>query len=59
MTGLPICAVGCPQGLISAILGHSSGNVTRLYIHNDQELMRGYLSCVHEAVYAAKEEKKA
>lgn len=47
---------GCPQGLISAILGHSSGNVTRLYIHNDEELMRGYLSRVCEAVHAAKEE---
>ena len=48
--------VGCPQGLISAILGHSGGSVTRLYIHNDQELMRGYLSRVCEAVYAAEEE---
>lgn len=75
MTELPICAAvhslrkscatelerqGCPQGLISAILGHSGGGVTRLYIHNDQEMMRGYLSRVCEAVIgAAKEEKKA
>lgn len=41
---------GCPQGLISAILGHSSGNVTRLYIHNDEEMMRLYLDKVRLAV---------
>lgn len=52
---------GCPQGLISAILGHSSGNVTRLYIHNSEELMREYLDKVCSAVgFAhAEEEKKA
>lgn len=47
MTELPIC---------ERILGHSSGSVTRLYIHNSEELMRAYLSRVCEAVYAAKEE---
>lgn len=48
---------GCPQGLISAILGHSGGGVTRLYIHNDEEMMRAYLTRVCEAVIgAAKEE---
>lgn len=41
---------GCPQGLISAILGHSGGGVTRLYIHNDQALMRHYLEAVCLAV---------
>lgn len=46
----------CPQGLISAILGHSGGGVTRLYIHNDAEMMREFLNRVCEAVYAAKEE---
>lgn len=49
MTELPICE------RILAILGHSSGNVTRLYIHNSEDLMRGYLSRVCEAVYAAEE----
>lgn len=47
---------GCPQGLISAILGHSGGNVTRLYIHSSEEMMREYLDRVCGAVYAAKEE---
>jgi integrase len=41
---------GCPQGLISAILGHSGGSVTRLYIHNDAEMMRHYLEKVCLAV---------
>jgi integrase len=42
---------GCPQGLISAILGHSSGNVTRLYIHDSEELMKLYLDKVCLAVH--------
>ena len=41
---------GCPQGLISAILGHSGGSVTRLYIHNDAEMMRRYLEAVCLAI---------
>lgn len=52
--------VGCPQGLISAILGHSGGGVTRLYIHNSEEMMRQFLNRVCEAVAGhAEEEKKA
>lgn len=38
----------CPQGLIGAILGHSSGSVTRLYIHNSEEVMRQSLQKVFD-----------
>jgi integrase len=49
--------VGCPQGLISAILGHSGGGVTRLYIHNSEEMMREFLNRVCEAVAGHAEEE--
>lgn len=42
----------CPQGLIGAILGHTSGSVTRLYIHNSDKLMRESLQKVYDRLQA-------
>lgn len=51
-------SVGCPEGLIRAILGHSRGSVTRLYIENSPELIERYVGEVHELLLEVTNERE-
>lgn len=41
-------AGGCPEGLISALLGHKAQRVTRLYIEDSREIMNKHVVSVYE-----------
>lgn len=45
--------VGCPEGLVSAILGHSTGNVTRLYLYDSVEELAKHVDKVIARIEAA------
>lgn len=47
----------CPQGLIGAILGHTSGSVTRIYIHDSETVMRAALQTVFDRIMATPNEQ--
>jgi ribulose 1,5-bisphosphate carboxylase large subunit-like protein len=64
VTELPICAAilaaetGLPESKAVSLIEEMRRSGMAV-MHSDEEMMRGYLSRVCEAVYAAKEEKKA
>lgn len=47
-------AGGCPEGLISALLGHKTQRVTRLYIENSREIMRKHVQDVYDRLLSAR-----